>query len=132
MTQRRLTSCSIDVTQRVRLGCVSVCVSAHTTCSCCAGVFAYAGTKDKRAVTVQQVTAFKVADGRLAALNSRLWYASASFLTPQTSTLNLACLLAPDAPLQPGPDVCKGFKHYTRLRHWIEQITRCNTSVLPQ
>jgi tRNA pseudouridine13 synthase len=39
----------------------------------CADAFSYAGTKDKRAVTVQQVTAFKVADGRLAALNSRLW-----------------------------------------------------------
>ena len=50
--------------------------SAHGTCSLRAGVFAYAGTKDKRAVTVQQVTAFKVADSRLAALNSRLWYAA--------------------------------------------------------
>ncbi|PSC67745.1 multisubstrate pseudouridine synthase 7 [Micractinium conductrix] len=35
-------------------------------------VFSVAGTKDKRGVTVQQVTAFKVDPGRLAGLNRRL------------------------------------------------------------
>ncbi|KAL0027136.1 hypothetical protein WJX79_009492 [Trebouxia sp. C0005] len=40
---------------------------------CKRGVFATAGTKDKRAVTVQSVTAFKVSAERLAALNPRLY-----------------------------------------------------------
>lgn len=40
---------------------------------CKPGVFATAGTKDKRAVTVQHVTAYKVAAERLAALNPKLY-----------------------------------------------------------
>ncbi|KAL0052217.1 hypothetical protein WJX82_010083 [Trebouxia sp. C0006] len=40
---------------------------------CKRGVFATAGTKDKRAVTIQSVTAFKVSAERLAALNPRLY-----------------------------------------------------------
>ncbi|KAG8068084.1 hypothetical protein GUJ93_ZPchr0005g16303 [Zizania palustris] len=35
--------------------------------------FGFAGTKDKRAVTTQQVTVFKVSANRLAALNNRLY-----------------------------------------------------------
>ncbi|KAK9908622.1 hypothetical protein WJX75_000533 [Coccomyxa subellipsoidea] len=42
------------------------------TVHCSPSCFGVAGTKDKRAVTVQQVTAFKVAPSRLAAANSRL------------------------------------------------------------
>lgn len=37
-----------------------------------AGVFGFAGTKDKRAVTEQAATAFKVPDTRLASLNRGL------------------------------------------------------------
>lgn len=39
---------------------------------CSAGVFGFAGTKDKRAITEQAATAFKVADARLAGLNRSL------------------------------------------------------------
>ncbi|CAL8462051.1 g1582 [Coccomyxa elongata] len=42
------------------------------TVHCSAAAFGVAGTKDKRAVTVQQVTAFKVGPSRLAAANARL------------------------------------------------------------
>ena len=36
--------------------------------------FAFAGTKDKRAATVQAVTALRLADARLAGLNATLRY----------------------------------------------------------
>lgn len=39
---------------------------------CRAGNFAFAGTKDKRAITVQQVTAFRIPDSRLAYTNTKL------------------------------------------------------------
>ena len=39
---------------------------------CKPSVFGFAGTKDKRAVTVQQVTAHRLAPGRLAGLNKAL------------------------------------------------------------
>ncbi|BDA41229.1 Multisubstrate pseudouridine synthase 7 [Coccomyxa sp. Obi] len=42
------------------------------TVHCSTAAFGVAGTKDKRAVTVQQVTAFKVGPSRLAAANARL------------------------------------------------------------
>ena len=101
---------------------------------CKRGVFATAGTKDKRAVTVQSITAFKVLPGSLTDLGSACVHYSHLTLQPcvHYSHVYIAAMCTSQPSTQQLSRACKVHQYASDMCKWQVEVKDYNLSTLQQ